>query len=196
MRYLLTLALFLIAGEARADYYEFDKDHTHIAFRVNHLGFSDMLGLFTGYSGSLQFDPNAPAQSVLDITLHPIGIHTTSTLLDRALQGDQFFNTARYPDIRFVSTAVTVTGDNTGDVQGNLTLLGVTKPLTLHVTFNKAAYHPVTNLYTAGFSATASLKRSDYGMTYLIPGVSDDVRIDIETEATDIDKKNAEKIKH
>ncbi len=193
---LLLTALLLIPATAHADNFEFDKSHTHIAFYVNHLGFSDMLGQFTSFSGKLQFDPNHPDQSALEVTLHPSGIRTSSELLDSALQGEMFFATSKYPDIRFVSTGTTVTGKDTGDVSGNLTMLGITKPFTLHVHFNKIGYHPVTNMYTAGFSAKASLKRSDFGMGYLIPGVSDEVRIEIEAEATDLDKKLAEKIKH
>ena len=178
------------------DHYEFDTSHTHIAFLVNHLGYSNMLGLFTKYEGKIQFDPKYPEQSVVDVTLHPTGIQTSSEILDHVLQGENFFNSDKYPDIHYVSTAIKITGDHTGDLTGNLTMLGVTKPLTLHVIFNKADYQPVTNLFVAGFSAHADLKRSDFGMSYAIPMVGDDVHVDIEAETIDQDRKNAEKLKH
>jgi len=194
---LVAAALFCSRpASAAADSYEFDKAHSHVLFYVNHLGFSDMLGMFTKYDGTLKFDPDHPEQSSLDVTLFPSGIHTTSELLDTILQGSNFFNTEQFPEIRFVSTSSTITGKNTGDIAGNLTMLGVTKPLTLHVKLNKADYQPVTNLFVAGFHATATLKRSDFGMSYSIPLVSDEVRIEIETEAVDIDRKNSEKLKH
>lgn len=175
--------------------YEFDKGHSHIVFFVNHLGFSNMLGMFNDYEGSFEFDEQHPENSKVDVTLHPRGIKTTSEILDSVLQGESFFNTKKYPDIHFVSTKTKVTGDHTGELTGNVTMLGVTRPMTLNVTFNKAGYHPLTNLYVAGFSARAALKRSDFGMDYLIPMVGDEVRVEIEVEAIDVDRKNAEKIK-
>jgi polyisoprenoid-binding protein YceI len=192
---LLTASL-LCAAPAFADHYEFDKDHTTILFHVNHIGFSDMIGKFSAFNGSFDFDPAAPEKSKIDVTIDPAGIRTSSTKLDSELQNDKFFNTAKFPSIHFVSVSVTKTGDNTGDVIGNVTLLGVTKPVTLHVHFNKGDYHPMTKMFTAGFSADASFKRSDFGMNAFIPMVGDDVRIEIQTEGTDMDRKKAEEIKH
>jgi polyisoprenoid-binding protein YceI len=196
-RYLLAMAALLIGSPAYAlDHYEFDKSHTHVRFLINHLGYSNMLGVFTDFNGTLSFDPKHPEESTLDVTLYPKGIRTTSEILDSVLQGRNFFNTGKYPEIHFASKSVKITGERTGDVTGDLTMMGVTKPLTLHVTFNKADYQPVTNFYVAGFSAYAELKRSDFGMTYGIPMVADDVRVDMEAEAINIDRKNAEKLKH
>lgn len=194
--YAILAATMLIATPAYADHYEFDKSHTHIAFYVNHLGFSDMLGQFTSYSGSFDFDENHPEQSKIDVTLKPSGIRTSSDILDHVLQGSAFFNTDAYPDIRFTSTSTTVTGKNTGDVTGNLTMLGVTKPVTLHVRYNKSGYNPVTSLYVSGFNAEATLKRSDFGMTNLIPQVSDEVRVELSAEAINLDRKKNESLKH
>lgn len=193
----LAVAIMLLSSPGyAAERYEFDKAHTHIMFYVNHLGFSDMIGLFTKYDGSFTFDPEHPGTSSVDVTLKPEGIRTTSELLDTVLQGSEFFNSDTYPEIHFASKSVKVTGDHKGDLTGDLTMLGVTKPVTLHVRFNKAGYHPLTNLYVAGFSADATLKRSDFGMSHLIPMVSDSVRIEIEVEAINLDRKNSEKLKH
>jgi len=193
---ILFAILLLVSPAAHADQYEFDKEHTHIAFYVNHLGLSDMLGLFKSYDGNFKFDEKHPEQSTIDITLKPSGIETSSKLLDHVLQGDNFFNTDKFPDIHFVSTSLKVTGDNTGDLTGDLTMLGVTKPLTLHVHYNKSAYSPVTNMYSSGFTADTTLKRSDFGMSYGIPMVGDEVRVEISTEGLDLDRKKAESLKH
>ena len=128
---------------AYADHYEFDKSHTHIAFFINHLGYSDMLGIVSDYSGSFDFDPAHPENSKIDVTLRPDSITTSSDILDHVLRGSNFFNTDKFPDMHFASTSVKVTGDNTGDVIGNLTLLSATKTVVLHVHFNKAGYNTI-----------------------------------------------------
>lgn len=196
VHYIIAFAAFLYAAPALADRYEFDKSHTSIVFHVNHLGFSDVMGVFTQFSGDFAFDRNHPENSKINVSLQPRGIRTSSELLDDVLQGKDFFNTGAYPDITFVSRSISVTGKNTGDVTGDVTLLGVTKPVTLHVTFNKADYAPISNMYTAGFHASATLKRSDFGMTYSIPLVGDEVRIDIDTEGVNLDRKKAESLRH
>lgn len=191
------LASLLVSAPAfaAADKYEFDKNHTTILFLVNHLGFSEMVGRFTTFDGNFTFDQSAPEKSTVDVTLAPSGIKTSSEALDKELQNEKFFNSAKYPDIHFVSTSVKVTDKNSGDVTGNLTMLGVTKPVVLHVHFNKADYHPITKNFQAGFSANTTIKRSDFGLTNLIPMVGDEVRIEIQTEGTDLDRKKAESIK-
>lgn len=196
MRFLaLVTALLCISSPALADRYTFDKSHTYINFYINHLGFSDMLGRFTDYEGNFEFDEENPAATTINFSLLPSGIHTSSDLLDSKLQGPDFFNTAQFPDIRFVSTNVDITGENTADVTGNLTLIGVTKPVILHVRLNKTGYNPITSLYQAGFNATATIRRSDFGMTTLLPDVGDEVRLDLSAEAVNQTRKKAESLK-
>lgn len=191
---LTCLALLTPLPAYAADEYTIDKSHTHLLFYVNHLGFSDMIGDFTEYNGNFTFDEKKPETSTLDMTIYPKGIRTSSSELDKYLQEKDFFNTEKFPEIRFVSTSVKVTGKRTGDVTGNLTMLGVTKPVVLHVTFNKADYHAYSHMYTAGFSGSATLKRSDFGMTYGLPDVSDEVRLEVQLEATNQTRKKAEAI--
>lgn len=193
----LLAAILLWAAPAFAiDQYEFDKEHTNIMFYANHIGFSNMMGRFTEFSGGFHFDPKQPEQSSVGVTLKPTGIQTSSSALDRELQSEHFFHSSQFPSIRFKSTGIKVTGKNTGDVTGDLTLLGITKPVVLHVRFNKADYHPITNQFVAGFSADTVIHRSDFGMDYLVPMVSNDIRLEIEAEGINIDRKNAERIKH
>jgi polyisoprenoid-binding protein YceI len=183
------------ATPAFADRYEFDKEHTHINFTINHLGFSEMLGLFTSYDGKFEFDEQNPEKSKVTITLKPDGIRTSSEKLDEHLRGKDFFDTAKFPYIRFVSTSVKVTGERTGDITGDLTMMGVTKPVVVHATFNKGDYHPMSNMYIAGFTGSATLKRSDFGMNYGIPMVGDEVRLEFSTEGVNQDRKKAEAVK-
>jgi len=193
--FLTALLSITLATPALADKYEFDKSHTKILFFINHLGFSDTIGEFTSYDGNFIFDQNKPENSSVDVTLKPSGIRTSSSALDRELQGDKFFNSDKFPDIRFVSKSVKVTGNNTGEILGEVTLLGVTKPVTLQVTFNKADYHPFTQSYVAGFHAEATFKRSDFGMNAYLPAVGDEVKIFVNTEGVNQEKKKADAIK-
>ena len=110
------------------------------------------------------------------------------------MKNEDFFNVEKFPEMTFKSTGVTVTGENTGDVTGDLTLLGVTKPVTLHVTFNKAGKHPMGDKYAAGFSATGTLRRSDFGMDYGLPMVSDEVELRIEVEGVRENREGQEPV--
>lgn len=185
----IVLALFFATPALAADRYEFDKSHTSILFFISHLGYSETMGKFTDYDGYFTFDMQKPEDSAIDVTLKPAGIRTSSEALDAHLQKADFFHTENFPEIRFVSTGVKVTGKNTGDVTGNVTMLGVTKPAVLHVKLNKADYHPMSQDFVAGFTAEAVIKRSDFGMSYGLPMVGDEVRLWISTEGVNVDRK-------
>lgn len=163
--------------------YQFDKGHTNILFFIDHLGFSKMVGEFRSFDGVLNFDPENPAASSVQINIQVNSVSTDVKALDEHLQKPEFFNAEQFPAMSFNSTAVTTAGDGKLKVVGDLTLLGVTKPVTLDVTVNKAAPHPFTKAPAAGFSATATLKRSDFGMSAMLGMLGDDVSIRIETEA-------------
>ena len=192
---LLSLIPTLFATPALADRYIFDKSHSYIDFYVNHLGFSEMQGRFTDYDGYFNYDEANPAASEINFSLTASGIHTSSEILDAKLQGTDFFDASHFPDMRFISTNVNITGENTADITGSFTLRGIIKPVTLHVTLNKIGYSPVTNLYVVGFKANTVIKRSDFGMTTLLPDVGDDVRLDLSAEAINQTRKQAESIK-
>lgn len=174
-------------AQAAPDKYEIDKTHTHIIFFANHLGYSQTIGRIKEYEGYFTFDENEPEKSEVDVTLKPASVDTSVPALDETLRGEKFFNVAQFPTMRFKSTGVKVTdkAKKTGDVAGELTLLGVTKPVTLHVTYNKSGIHPYTNNYVSGFSAEARIKRSEFGMDKYLPDVGDEVVIHIEAEGVD-----------
>lgn len=183
---LLSVALFSLGtsmpARAETSTYTFDKAHTQIFFGVNHLGFSTSRGKFLDFDGGFTFNTAEPAKSSIDVTIKPAGLNLDDQKWNDHLKGADFFNVEKFPTMTFKSTAIEVTGDNTANITGDLTLLGVTKPVTLAVTHNKTDKHPMSGKIVSGFSAKGSLKRSDFGMNYGLPMVGDDVAIEIEVE--------------
>lgn len=182
-----------VQNTAPAGEYQLDKTHTSVTFRVNHLGMSRYTARFTDIDGALQFDPANPAAMSVVATIDPKSITTDfpnpTPDFDGVLAGSDWLDAARFPQITFKSTRVEPTGANTAKVTGDFTLHGVTKPLTLDVTFN-GGYAP-TSMDPGGrvgFSAEGRIKRSDFGVSAGIPapgssfGVGDEVEIFIETE--------------
>ena len=173
--------------------YKLDPAHASLVFTVNHLGFSHYTGQFTRFSAEMTLDPANPAAAQLTATIDPASLSIPSPPegFVAELTGDKWINAAAFPQMIFKSTGVALTGPNTADVTGDFTLRGVTKPVTLAMTFNGGyAGHAQDPHARVGFSATGVLKRSDYGIDFGIPapgstmGVSDEVTIAIETEFT------------
>lgn len=159
--------------------YAIDSSHTLVQFSVNHFGISDYFGTFPGATGSLTIDPKNIATAKLDVTVPVASVSTTNATLDKELVSADWFDAARYPSIRFVSTKVTRTGGNGATVTGNLTMHGVTKPVTLNATFNAAAVNPLNKAYTLGFKATGVIKRTEFGVSKYAPLVSDETTLTI-----------------
>jgi polyisoprenoid-binding protein YceI len=158
--------------------YKADSAHTQIAFTVNHLGFNAYHGLFGDSTGTLTLDPAKPSAAKVDIEIPMSGITTTSAKLTEHLKGADFFDAAKFPTARFQSTAVMASGTN-ATITGNLTIKGVTKPVTLNAKFIGAGKGPMNGADTVGFEATTSIKRSDFGISYGVPLVSDEVPLEI-----------------
>ena len=184
-RVALALAGVLASGASLASQarYAFDPVHTRVAFQISHAGFSNPVGTFSRIEGELQFDEADWSTARLKVripmtTLELGDADWREKILDRT-----FFDAKKFPDALFESTTVESTGSHTARVTGNLTLHGVTRPVTLAVTLNALRRHPLTFKKTAGFSATASLRRSDFGMTSWKNLVGDEVRLVIEAEA-------------
>lgn len=179
------VALFFLApqGYAANVAYKIDASHTRVVYGISHLGFSMMPGRFHDIDGTIHFDPANPESAMVDIVINPATVTMDDATLDGKLVGENFFNVAAHPTITFKSTHITKTGDNTGTVTGNVTLLGVTKPVSLDVVFNKKAFNKYAGTDMVGFSATGKLKRSDFGMNYLLPDVGDEVTLNIQVEA-------------
>ncbi len=187
-RTLLSLALgttfFLPQFANAADVYTLDPTHTTVVWSANHLGFSNPFGLFSMVEGTLTLDETAPEKSNVDATISIANLFTGNQKFDDHLKNKDFFNITEFPKATFKSTKVEKTGDKTARVTGDLTMLGITKPVVLDVTYNKSGVFPMNQKPTVGFSATTTIKRSDWGMEYGVAlGVSDDVTLRIEAEA-------------
>jgi polyisoprenoid-binding protein YceI len=169
-------------AKAEPGHYVLDKSHAKVVFSINHLGFSTYYGFFPDLSGTLDLDPAAPEKSALNVAINVAGMVTTDPKLDQKLKSDTFFDTAKFPKATFKSTAIEVTGEGRGKLTGDLTLHGVTKPVTLDVTFNGAGTPPMTQIYVVGFDAVATLKRSDFGIKNFVPLVGDEVTLRISCE--------------
>ena len=124
-----------------------------------------------------------PPKSKVEVTIKTESIDMDDKKWDDHMKNEDFFNVTKYPTMTFKSKEIRLTGEKTANLMGDLTILDVTKPVTLAVTFNKADVHPFSKEYVAGFSAKAKIKRSDFGMTYGLPLVGDEVNIHLEVEA-------------
>jgi polyisoprenoid-binding protein YceI len=162
--------------------YSMDVRHTQILFAIPHLGITDYYGRFDRATGNLNFNSGTPEKSSVSVTVDMTSIDTPSHELLGELMGASTFNTAAFPAATFKSTAVTRTGPNTGTITGDLTLHGVTKPVTLDATFGGLTTDPFSGADDIGFHATTNLKRTDFGITGMVweGVVGDDVKLTIE----------------
>ena len=165
-----------------ADSYSIDPQHTFAHFSVNHLGFSTMQGRFDKSSGKLTLNRAAKSGSV-DVAIEASSITTGFGKRDDHLRSPDFFNVAEFPNLTYKSSAVKFKGDTPISVDGNLTLLGVTKPVTLTIHSFKCANHPMNKKELCGADASAQIKRSDFGMKFGLPNVGDDIKLVFEVEA-------------
>lgn len=180
---ILTLLLIpLSPAQAELHSYTFDKVHTQILFFVNHLGFSNSQGEFHDYDGSFSFDPEAWERSAVEVTIRTASIDMDDQAWDDHMRNEDFFDVTRFPTMTFRSTKVEQTEEKRGYLHGDLTLLGVTKPVSLELQFNRIGVHPFNKKTIAGFSAEGIVKRSEFGMSYAVPFVSDEVQLRIEVE--------------
>jgi polyisoprenoid-binding protein YceI len=168
----------------RAGAYRLDPDHAVLLWKVDHLGFSTFVGRFDRIAGSLDFDPLEPAEAVLEVVVETASVSTHVPSLTDDLRSDTWFATDRFPEARFVSRRIEVTGPATGRVDGDLTLLGVTRPITLEVTFNGGAPNILNGSYTLGFAASTVFDRSDFGLSTFVPAIGREVTLEIHAEFT------------
>lgn len=158
--------------------YTVEGRHTQILFSYDHFGFNNNFGIASGATGSLSLDPKAPngAKLVVDVPVNTI--HTSIAPLDTELQSPKFFDSAKFPTAHFESTRI-VTNGTTADISGNLTIKGVTKPVVFSAKFGSAGINPYSKKETITFVGSATIKRSDFGLSFLVPLVGDDVSLKI-----------------
>ncbi|WP_434988027.1 YceI family protein [Xanthomonas melonis] len=178
------LALTSLAASAAPARYALDPVHTRVLFAVEHAGFSKALGTVSGSTGSLVFDPDDWASARLDVTVPLHRADLGDAKWNQATLARNLLDAERFPDAHFVSTRVEASGQNHARVTGNLTLHGVTLPVTLEVTLNALKRHPLPPFRrTAGFSATATLSRAEFGIDAWKSMIGDTVELRIEAEA-------------
>ncbi|WP_296254940.1 MULTISPECIES: YceI family protein [unclassified Pseudomonas] len=189
-----TLAAFalgtalLSAGQTMAADYTIDKEgqHAFINFKISHLGYSFIYGTFKDWDGTFSFDAAKPEDSKIKIDVKTASVFTNHAERDKHISSKDFLDVATYPDAKFVSTKVTNVGKNadgqtTADVIGDLTLHGVTKPVTVKTTFLGEGKDPWGG-YRAGFEGTTTIKRSDFGKMMDLGPQSDTMTLDISFE--------------
>ncbi|MEN9479614.1 MAG: hypothetical protein RLZZ298_1009 [Pseudomonadota bacterium] len=183
----LSAALILAAtvaapALAAPETFNVEPTHTFPRFSYNHLGYSVQLSRFDKTSGKVVFDKAAKTGSV-DIVINTKSVSTGSDVFNEHIQGENFLDTAKHPTATFKSTKVVFEGDKPAKIEGNLTLKGVTKPVTLTVTSFQTMPHPMVKKDALGANAYTTVKRTDFNMGKNAPYVGDEVRIDIAIEA-------------
>ncbi len=186
---LLPLGLVLALGTASSAAiaapvsYRIDPNHTDVTASWNHFGFSHPIAHFGQVDGAIVYDAANVGLSSVEVTLPMAGLDSHVAALDEHLRSAEIFDAAKYPVITFKSSKVEAAGAGKLRVFGDLTVHGVTRPAVLDTTINKIAIHPISKRPAAGFEATTTLKRSDFGVGLYAPNVSDEVTIRITTEA-------------
>jgi polyisoprenoid-binding protein YceI len=180
------LALVLVASCCTAvnaaDTYSIDPNHTHATFSFQHLGFSTFYGKIPATSGSITLD-SAQKSGNAEVVFDVRAITTGVAKFDQHLQSKDFFEAEKNPTATFKASKITFAGDAPSAVAGDLTIKGITKPVTLQVKGFKCAQHPMMKVPACGANATAKIKRSDFGLSYGLPAVPDEIGLDIEVEA-------------
>jgi polyisoprenoid-binding protein YceI len=159
--------------------YDIDTAHTQVIFSWNHFGFSNPSASLEKISGDFQLDTADITKSSISVTLPLDGLHTGVPKLDEHLKSADFFEAAKFPDITFKSTKVEKAGANGLKIVGDLTIHGVTKPVTLNAKINKIGENPMMKKASAGFDATTTIKRSEFGVDKYVPNVSDEIPVRI-----------------
>lgn len=182
----LTTAMILAGAVVEAaDQYRIHEDHTWVTFSISHAGWANARGMFRGVSGDILFDQEDVTNSSVSVVLSASSIDTNSEQRDRDMAGPDFLNSVEFPEITFESTRIEQTGERTGVVYGDMTMIGVTREIALDVTWNAEfplPWDPST--VKTGFSATGQIDGTDFGMNSLVDfGLGPVINIEIDAEA-------------
>ncbi|MEM6384601.1 MAG: YceI family protein [Pseudomonadota bacterium] len=187
MKPLLVASTFLaglaVSTAFAADKYTLDSSHSQVVFSYNHLGYSTTFGMFSGFEGEIMFDQESPANSSVTVSMPVMSMFTGWEQRDGHFMSGDFFGASEGDLVTFTSTAIDVTGDDTAMITGDLSMNGMTKSVTLDAKLNQTGTHPMAQKEWAGFDATTTLLRSDFGLGAFAPAVSDEVEVTISIEA-------------
>ena len=181
------LAVSATTAFASAEKYVLDRSHSQVVFSYNHLGFSTTTGMFSGFEGEIMFDQENPAFSSVSVSMPVVEMITGWKPRKDHLMTEDFFGVAEGDLITFTSTGIEVTGENTANITGDLTMNGVTRSVVLDARLNKAGPHPRAGKPWAGFDATTTLVRSEFDLGQFAPFVGDEVEVHISVEAQKAD---------
>ncbi|MEO0666294.1 MAG: YceI family protein [Pseudomonadota bacterium] len=194
MRTLIATSALLgaLTTTAQADMarYELDPTHTAVYFTVDHIGYAKTLGIFTELGGGFMFDATSQELGEVAVTIEAASVNTFNEARDGHVRNADFLHVSEHPQISFVANGGTASSATSGTVTGDLTILGVTQPVTLDVTLNKAEAYPFGHKREVlGLSMSATIQRSDFGMDYAVANglVGDEITINIETEAMKVE---------
>lgn len=165
-----------------AEKFTLDNQHSYVLWEIEHLGFSKQVGKWY-VDGFVLLDKDHPDQSKVEATVKIDKLITGLPELDKHLKSKAFFDEKAFPTATFISNKVDVINDTSAKVSGMLSLHGVTKPITLMVTLNKTGKNPISDKMSVGFTASTTIKRSDFGMNTLLPSLGDEVQLSIGAEA-------------
>lgn len=185
-KYLLSIFLLAIAGAASAQTYNIEPGHTYPSFEADHMGISFWRGKFLKTSGKVMLDRAAKNGSI-EIMIDASSIDFGHAKMNEHARGKDMFNVEKFPTITYKSTALKFDGDKLAAVEGEMTLLGVTKPMKLAINHFKCIMHPMLKREVCGADASAQFDRSDYGLNYGIPRFSPEVKLAIQVEAVKAD---------
>ncbi len=179
----VALGLAAFAASAAPVTYTFDTTHSRVTFYVNHFGFSNSVGEFKIGDGTFTFDNDDWSQSKVEAKIPVQSLELGEAKWNSHVLSADFLESAKYPEIAFVSKKVEKVDATHGKLYGDLTIKGVTKPVVLDLIVNRVGEHPMRKTQAAGFTATTTVRRSEFGVTMYVPAVADDVVIRIEIEA-------------
>ncbi|MFO7758141.1 MAG: YceI family protein [Roseovarius sp.] len=171
------------AALAEAEAYTLDPSHSQVLFSYDHLGFSTTYGMFAGFEGEIMFDEENPGNSSVEVSMPLMSMFTGWEEREEHFMSEDFFDASEDDMVTFTSTGIEVTGEDSAQITGDLTMNDVTKSVVLDTTLTQQAEHPMENKPWLGFEATTTLLRSDFGVGDFAPMVSDEVEVRISLEA-------------
>jgi len=184
---LAMLALMISTPAVHAQTYNIDPGHTYPSFEADHLGLSFWRGKFTKTTGKVVLDRGSSAGGSIEITIDASSIDFGHAKMNENARGKDMFNVEQFPTVTYKSRALKFEGEKLVAVEGDMTLLGVTKPMPLKVTHFKCMMHPMLKREVCGVDASARFDRSDYGLSYGVPRFSPEVKLQIQAEAVRAD---------
>lgn len=176
------VALAFTSPAFAAETYRFDAVHSQVQFRVDHLGFSESEGEFHDLRGEFRFDRDDWSTSSCDVTIGVASLDLDDDGWNRKMLERDWFDAARFPEMRFRCLKVERLDERSGRIDGELSLRGITRPVVLELRFNRAGIHKYSLKYTAGFMASTTIRRSDFGMVRYLPEIGDEIRIRLDIE--------------